>query len=454
MREELAKKLLESSHKDGDRLPSIRAMVKAYGVSSSTVQSALKILEGDGKICCIQGKGSFWTPFGKLIAEEIPHPRETALEKLGRLFREDWERGIIKTSEPLPLMKELAQRYNTSQTLLRKFLGNAVRQGLLVRSGRQFLFTQKKTAPIQAPLSELLFVTRCNSWGGFTAESEREMDFIRMVYKKAGAGHYKLTLLGINEKNGKLIDRSGKTCRLGDFKDAVGAILSTMLVSTPQQLLQLFTGVKFPVAVWWEHPESDLPPRFLNKPNWTFFNSTFGPNPGIEMGKQLQLNGITQVAYFSPYHNSSWSVDRMTGLVNSGLNVLDYTDNEFASPWDFKQIARKKVEKLSVEAYARELLKKKIILLTSRNKNYEQLPIVCVNDEVAGVLLEMVDEKKLKLSGQIIAFDNSAESYLLRLPSYDFNTQALVDHMFFSIENPDLLSKKKIQQILGQIVEK
>lgn len=454
MREELAQKLLESDHKDGDRLPSIRDLAKAYGVSPNTVQATLKILESGTKIRCIQGKGSFWTSNGLLPIIDPPQPRESASEKLNRLFKEDWERGFLKTDEALPLMKELAQRYNTSQTLIRKFLSTLVRQGILIRSGRQFFFTPKKQVAEQTPLSELLFVTRCNSWGGFTAESEREMDFIRMVYKKAGASHYKLSLLGINEKNGKLIDRSGKTCKLSEFKNAVGAILSTMLVNDPQHLLQIFAGVKFPVAVWWEHPEQNLPPRFFNKPNWAFFNSTFGSIPGQEMGKQLQLNGITQIAYFSPYHNSSWSVDRLIGLKNSGLKVKEYTDSEFASPWDFKQIARKKVEKLSVEAYAREILKKKIILLTNKNKDYEQLPIVCVNDEVASVLLELADEKRLNISKQIYGFDNSAESYLLRLPSYDFNTQALVDHMFFSIENTDTVLQKKMQQILGQVVEK
>ena len=457
MREELAKIIQGIPHKDGDRLPSVREIMKAYSVSSNTVQAALKVLEKESLICRIQGKGCFWATGGVAkIYERMPTPqvKEAAYDKVERLFREDWDRGTFRIDEPLPLMKELAQRYNVSQAILRNFLNAMVQKGTLNRSGRLYSFIRQKTNAAPQSLSEIIFVTRCNSWGGFTAESEREMDLLRMVYKKAGAGNYKLILLGMNENSGKLIDRSGKTRRLSDFPNAVGAILSTLLIMQPLKLLQQFAGIKYPIAVWWEQPMQALPPRYLQKENWTFFNSTFGTAPGKELGKFLIAHGINQVAYFSPYHNSSWSMDRLLGLRDSGLSVIDYTDSEFASPWDYKQIARSKVEKFSVEVYARELLKQKMISLMT-NKDYEQMPIVCVNDDVASTLLEMQEEGRIEKLGPIYAFDNSAESYMLRLPSYDFNTQALVDHMFYCISNTDAFrTQRKIQQILGQVVEK
>lgn len=457
MRKELAKILTEIPHMDGDRLPSVRSLMKTYKVSSSTVQAALRVLEQSSKICRIQGKGCFWAAEGvtNFYAKVAPPvARESAYERLERQFNDDWNRGTLKVNEPLPLMKELSLRYNVSLAILRTFLGNKVQQGILTHSGRIYRFVRRTEASAQRPLSELIFVTRCNSWGGFTAESEREMDLLRMVYKKAGADGYKLILLGINENSGMLIDRSGKTRRLSDFQNAVGAVLSTLLVMEPLKLLQMFAGVKFPVAIWWEQPPEAIPSKYLHKENWTFFNSTFGRTPGIEMGRYLMSAGIGQVAYISPYHNSSWSIDRLEGLKESGLNVIECTDNEFASPWDYKQIARSKVEKYSVESYARELLKAKVSELL-RERNYENVTIVCVNDEVAGVLMEMADEGSIRLQGKIYGFDNSAESYLLRLPSYDFNTQALVDHMFYYIANTDAFRiQRKMQQILGQVVEK
>ena len=457
MHKELAHILEKLPHKDGDRLPSVREIMKVYGLSSSTVQAALRTLERESKICRIQGKGCFWTSqgIGKIYAgNSVPAIRETAMEKAEKLFREDWERGEFKIDGNLPLMKELSIRYNISQAVIRKFLNQQESRGILKRVGRHYRFTRKDEKKAGASLSEVIFVTRCNSWGGFTAESEREMDFLRMVYKKAGAEHYKLILLGLNEKTGTLIDRSGKPRKLTDFRNAVGAVLSTLLVMEPKKLLQLFAEVTYPVAVWWEHPVQSLPERYIRKDNWTFFNSTFGPGPGKEMGKFLLSRRVHDIAFFSPYHNSSWSIERLIGLREMGLSVMDCTDNEFASPWDYKQIARSKVEKHSVEAYARELLKRKMVSILE-NRDYGQIPIVCVNDDVASALLELQEEGRIGPLGQLYAFDNSAESYLLRLPSYDFNTQALVDRMFYSLVNSDAFRMQhRIQQVLGQVVEK
>lgn len=462
MKNRIKQLLLNIPHKDGDRLPSIRDIIKNYETSSGTVQSALKELAKEGIIFKIHGKGCFW---GKeRPAQNVPMVRETVAERLSKAFDQDFERGILKPSKPLPQSKELALRYNVSQNTLRKFLDGKVAQGTLKKSGRQYLFAQSRIINANAPLSELIFVTRCNSWGGFTPESERELDFLRLVYKKAGADRYKLTLLGINDETGKIVDRSGKERSLYDFPNAVGAILSTLLVQKFQPLLSFFSSAKFPVAVWWEHPEEVAPKNYLHKLNWTFFNSTFGENPGKETGRYLMSLGVKEVIYISPYHNSSWSKDRLTGLQRSGLQVHPYVDSEFASPWDFKEIARRKVEKHSVETYARNLEKEKLrelakSALTDR-EGMPAIPWVCVNDEVAGIFMEMADESNATFATPenapaLVGFDNSIESYLLRLPSYDFNTEALVEQIFYSISSPsEYYDKKKIHHILGSVMEK
>ncbi len=452
MKKRIIKALLDTAHKEGDRLPSVRTLISTYNVSSGTVQAALRDLANQSKIYRIQGKGCFWG--NEPALNEPPEIKLTITEKLAVNFNSDFERGLLKPHQALPQGKELAIRYNVSQNTLRKFLSKKVEEGVLTKNGRNYFFSRREVSERKPPISELIFVTRCNSWGGFTAESEREMDFLRLVYKTAGANQYKLILLGINEATGQLIDRNGNICKLTDYPNAIGAILSTLLVQNIQPMLYFFASVKYPVAVWWEHPETVVPKVFLKKNNWLFFNSTFGKKPGVEMGKYLKKRGINEVNYISPYHNSSWSQDRLTGLVESGIKVHTYVDNEFASPWDFKEIARKTVEKNLVESYARSLVKKKLDALVKKSEaNKNDFINVCVNDDVAELIIEMKEGSNN--APRLIAFDNSMESYLLRLPSFDFNTEALVEHMFYYIENPSGFGQnKKIHHILGNVVEK
>lgn len=465
MQKLILQSLIKSPHKKGDALPSVRSLMATFKAGSATVQAALRQLEEDKQIYTIRGKGCFWgNPPTQM---QLPKPRVSALEKLQHMFEEDWEHGEYKPDNPLPLLKELADHYHVSQPLLRKFISQKIEDGILQQMGRRYFFSkglrERTIEQTRHGLSEIIFVTRCNSWGGFTAESERELDFLRLVYRTAGAGKYKLILLGINESSGKLIDRSGNVVLLKDYPNAVGALLSTLLVQNPQSLLQMFAGVKFPVAIWWEHPLDTIPNHYLKKNDWAFFNSTFGEHPGIELGNYLVARGIQEVTYISPFHNSSWSKDRLSGLEKAGLKVKCKYDDEFASPWDFKQIARDQVARHSVEAYARKLLKKKLSeLISGENKGADKSHEwwVCVNDEIAGLFVEMSEEGECVLPGEenhpnIVAFDNSAESYLLRIKSYDFNTEALVEQMFYYISNPEIFSdKKKIHHILGNVVEK
>ena len=461
MRNKILQALIQSPHKRDDALPSVRMLMATFKASSGTVQAVLRQLQDNGQIYCIRGKGCFWGSAPQQI--KLPMPRENATTRLNRLFDDDWKHGKFKPNDPLPLLKELSERYHASLPLLRKFLAQKIEAGILQQMGRRYYFAQNQRDMLGASshrLSELIFVTRCNSWGGFTAESERELDFLRLIYKTAGARKYKLILLGMEENSGELIDRSGQVVRLQDYPNAVGALLSTLLVQKPLPLLQIFAGVKFPVAIWWEQPLDTIPKFYLNKPHWAFFNSTFGEMPGIELGKYLVNNDVSHVTFFSPYHNSSWSKDRLTGLQKAGLQVESQVDVEFASPWDYRQIARASVAKQSVEAYSRRLLKKKLMtLISAQGENIDQDDWwVCVNDEVAGLFIEMAEDGECLLPGDrnqphIIAFDNSAESYLLRIRSYDFNTDALVEQMFYYLENPEI-GKNKIHHILGNVVEK
>lgn len=63
----------------GEALPSVRSLAQELGVNPNTVQKAYQMLERDGIICSVPGKGSF------LAGDEsaVERRKKLALEKVG-----------------------------------------------------------------------------------------------------------------------------------------------------------------------------------------------------------------------------------------------------------------------------------------------------------------------------------------------------------------------------------
>ena len=64
---------------DGDELPSRRTLSALLGVNPNTVQKAYQLLEHDGYICSVPGKGSFLCDMGDEAAKK-KREAEQALE--------------------------------------------------------------------------------------------------------------------------------------------------------------------------------------------------------------------------------------------------------------------------------------------------------------------------------------------------------------------------------------
>ena len=54
----------------GEQLPSVRALAQELGVNPNTVQKAYQLLEHDGYICSVPGKGSFLCDLGGEAAKK------------------------------------------------------------------------------------------------------------------------------------------------------------------------------------------------------------------------------------------------------------------------------------------------------------------------------------------------------------------------------------------------
>ncbi len=448
MKDTVIEAILAIPHADGEKLPSVRELMKSLNVASGTVQKAFASLRKRGLLRSFPGKGSFW---GKNSQTNLSIAHKFNSKIPWEKFLNDILSGTVLTNGRVLSQKELASHYGISPYLVRKLLTKAQQKGLLERKGKRGFQTSKHS---QIREAEVLFITRSTPWGAFHPASEREMEFLRFAYRYSAEKKFKLRLLGFDETAERFVDRNGTVRKLSEFPDAVGIILSTLLIDRPFKTLNALRPFPHPISIWWEHPIDILDSTFLTKDGWTFFNSSFGKNPGEVVGQHLLKKGFHSAVYFSPYHASSWSQDRLRGLEEIGLNVFPRVDSKFASPWDFRHVASLDGPKFSVEFRARKQ-EKKVLRKLLKDVPFD-IPWVTANDEVAGLLRELEEEGSIPRMPYTVGFDNSAESYLLRLDSFDCDTENLVRQMFSHLEwgKNDPFPQGVLRQIAGKVIEK
>lgn len=435
--EEICKWLEASKFKDGDRLPSVRSVSEQLSTSTCTVFRAYRKLIEKKKAYGEQGNGYFWGN-GKVSPPE-PQVHEQVVERLERLLLEDWKAGKLSADSPLPSIKELCMGYGTSVGSMRRTLEKLQAKGILARRGRgRFYFRT-----VQAPKAkEILLVMRSNPNGDFYCLGDRELEFMQKVYSEAEKRKLHVRVLGYNEEAGKFLDSAGNEFPTELFRNYFGAILSTMLIFKPSRLFAQFSRTRFPIAVWWEHPLEEIPRALKKEPRYAFFNLAFGEFPGRSVGRFLREKGCAQVAYISPYHLSSWSIDRLNGLKKSGLHVFESVDDENASPYDFKD---------KPQSYFEEIVARLAEKLPQDTDAW-----VVVNDEVGCVLQRMFAQGRLKRPPYMVSFDNTVDSYRIRLDSFGFNMDALAEQSVFHIVSPGvtLYAREDFRELSGRVVEK
>lgn len=434
---EICKWLESSDFKEGDRLPSVRSVSEQLSASTCTVFRAYRKLIDQKKIYGEQGNGYFWGR--EKLAPPEPHVHEHVVERLERLLQEDWKSGRFATDSALPSIKELCTQYATSVGSMRRTLEKLQAAGILSRSGRgRFYF-----CTMQAPKAkEILLVMRANPTGNFYCLGDRELEFMQKVYADAEKRNLRVRVLGYNEAAGKFLDSAGNAIAPETFRDAFGAILSTMLIFKPGRLIMQFANTRFPISVWWEHPLSEIPRALKKEPRYAFFNLAFGEFPGRAVGRFLREKGCSNVAYISPYHLSSWSVDRLNGLKKSGLHVFEAVDDENASPYDFRDKTHEEFEQ--------------IVLRLVENIPQDVDAWVVVNDEVGCALHRTFMRGELARPPYVVSFDNTVDSYRIRMDSFSFNVDALAEQSVFHIVSPGvtLYARDDFRELSGRVVEK
>ena len=394
-------------------------------------------LVAQGKIYAEHGNGYFWGRKPEIAV--AVHERESA--RLERLLLDDWKSGKISADSPLPSIKDLCAAFETSAGTMRRTLEALRAKGVLERKGKgRYYFGSTRSA---AGIKEILLIMRCNPGGDFSCLGERELTFMQKVYAEAHRNNLKVKLLGYFEDGGVFLDAGGNRVDMEDCRGCFGAVVSTMLVFNVNRLFAELACTRFPVAVWWEHPLYDIPRALKKEKRFAFFNLAFGEFPGRTVGRFLKKKGLTRIAFVSPYHMSMWSRDRLKGLKKVGLEVFEATDASHASPYDF-----------SLEPHAHARYRQILMSLVKRIPPVDAW--VVSNDRVGVELMSLANQGKIPRPPYMVSFDNSTDSYRIRLDSFEFNLEALAVQSVYHLVSPGvtLYKTNDFRELSGHVVEK
>ena len=84
VRDGLRRLVVTGAIREGERLPSVRALASSLAINPNTIQKAYESLEAEGYVCSVPGKGSFAAPQDQVLRQR----RELLLRQWESLLAE------------------------------------------------------------------------------------------------------------------------------------------------------------------------------------------------------------------------------------------------------------------------------------------------------------------------------------------------------------------------------
>lgn len=445
--EDLIREILRHRRPDGAPLPSVRTLARQFDRSPQTVQKVLRVLKDRGLIHTLPRKGGYWGATSpKPVFPQEPVDRSTKARE--RLLA-DLRCGVYHPYQDLPPLRSLAQLYGVPPSRLGPILEGFVATGILEHRGRSYGLAQPRSAQSRGTI---LLVSRCDAQGRLLFDSERETDFMKSVHREGRERNLRILVAGWNEAGGgRFLDQQGRELDPSALPGVfLGTIVSTWLVQDPDLLLERLHPLRQPISVWWEHPGRDFPSPRRYRPSTVGFNLSFGPTPGLTVGRHLRSREFRRIAFVSPFHASEWSRSRLAGLVeglqDGEATVEAFTNDEFESAWHYRQAAGN-------DAAGAEMLRREVRRAIERMRATEFPCWVAVNDHVAWIVLEELREQG-RPRPYLVSFDNSSICDTYQIDAFEFHTEGMVRQMIYHILQPKarLFQGGGLHEMVGRLV--
>ncbi|MBD3319574.1 MAG: GntR family transcriptional regulator [Chitinivibrionales bacterium] len=458
---------------DNARLLTVREMAVAADVSLQTMTKAVAFCRGEGlivhykrRLCIAPGAKRAYDRSGGLLDESVPDPKlpTTPPLRVRQQLLHDIYNRRLHPGHPLPSYKELTAWYNCSCTTLKKAISLLFNEGILSPYYKKFMVTPFGSSKAGSSICMLI---PCDIRGNFYLEALNEQ-FLRQFSAECSNSRIRCETTGICFDDGRftLFDQLRQPCDFIDNDAVLGYVYCALINKEIQRHSEMFaflSSIRKPVALYdvvgdWEIPRS------MKKPNVRYFTAAVSQKAGKETGHFLLDRGHRSIAWLSPFHQSIWSQNRLSGLCSvyetAGITagVKAFTMDKPPMIYSYFDEAHRRFDYHALRKYYHtiaenldqeykavldplfdyelpEFIVPKAEFRRSLRSLFDQALCdksitawVAANDEVACAALGYCREKEVSVPAKIsiAGFDDTDEALRNGLTSYNFNTSALV----------------------------
>lgn len=446
----------------GERLPGLRSLCREAGVSLVTMHKAAAVLQREGVVRVVQGRGI------EAVADGVPpvpgatpdsRPRwRRVCDELESAVR----RGIYPPGSLLPSPKTLRLEHGVCHETLVRALGRLVSAGIVQRYKRTYRVSPLRSVQHGATVVLVLPGRPTGVPGSPTSRTQENMRSLEQQCARMGLG---LSVLVYHSGSATLHLSDGTETTLREYCRS-GTVLGVLLWAigigphNVRRMLLELNGAGLPVAVLDENGSyrpGDMPSR-----RFRLFSMANSPTSGLVMGRYLLRLGHRRIAYISPVHNPQWSRNRLAGL-RAAVRSLPGDTHVAACTYDLRfpatairypsrilerslgrsrgtddrelalVMAAVRRSDPALSAAVNDLLFARgfVPLFNDALREPGVSAWVAATDTVALAAVEFLRERGVRVPGEIsvVGFDDGLEAYLRKLTSYNFNAPAVMHAM-------------------------
>ncbi len=472
-----------------ERLPTVVQLASEAGVSLATMAKAVQRAREAGIVRTAAGSGVYATGVRGETREKAegptaPPPPSTRpkWEQVAVAINGDMLSGRYRAGATLPSAKELCASYGVCG----KTLGKALRDLL----ARRRLFRERTRYVVAMPegvrhRNAVVLIARGTPRGELFRLNARTITHLRLLENECSRNGLRLLVAAHNDRRTVML---GPVHRSRSFAEALrresvlGFVVWTMGITGEAFNLRALLGDiaqhRRPVAVldedeWWR-------PAALPAGAIKVFATGGGSAPGRAVGRFLLGLGHRSVAWFASEEWRTWAHPRLSGMreeferagLPHGVRVFEMPAGQVrgsqrrrtmeATSWDAydyvsalrarraehgespeaptEQMLTRLRWQLSDFRREQELRRRLVPMLTQASRRTDMTVWAGANDEVALQCLDYLQlaGRKVPDSISVVGFDNSSESTIRGLTTYNLNAAAFMHAMISHVLDPRL----------------